>query len=105
MSKELLTKLKRKKQRIQQAKAGSDHPRGRDRAEKARIHLDLHLLRNKKGFYMYMSSKRKTSENVGLLLNGARDLLRKDVEKSKVLSAFFAAVFVDKNCPSGLSGP
>ncbi|GAB0176869.1 mitochondrial enolase superfamily member 1 [Grus japonensis] len=42
----------------------------------AKAHLELNLARdvkdNKKGFFKYISSKRKTRENVGLLLNEAR---------------------------------
>jgi len=41
---------------------------------KAKIHLELSLVRDvkdkKKGFFKYISSKRKTSKNVGQLLNG-----------------------------------
>lgn len=46
-----------------------------------KAHLELNLVRNmkgrQKGFYKYIGSKRKTWENVGLLLNGEGDLLRK----------------------------
>jgi len=35
---------------------------------------------NKKGFYRYSSSKRKTRENVGVLLNGAGDPVAKDTK-------------------------
>ncbi|GAB0175932.1 stAR-related lipid transfer protein 4 [Grus japonensis] len=37
----------------------------------------------KKGFYRYISSKVKSKENVGLLLNGAGKLVTKDTEKAK----------------------
>lgn len=76
-----MAKLKyKKKKRIQEVKSGSGHPGGKDRTEKDKTHLEFHLLRNKKGLNRYMSSKRKTSENVVLLLNGAKGLLRKDME-------------------------
>lgn len=39
---------------------------------------------------------------MGLLLNWARELLKMDMEKSKVLSAFSASVFAGKNYPSGI---
>lgn len=42
---------------------------------------------NRKCFYEYRNSKRKTGENVGLLLNGAGDLVTKEKEKAKVLNA------------------
>ena len=51
---------------------------------------------NKKGFYKYINSKRKTRKNVGLLLNGAGDLVTKDMEKAEVFNAFFASFFTDK---------
>lgn len=35
-----------------------------------------------------IKDQRKTRENMGLLLNGAGDLLTNDMEKAKVLSAF-----------------
>jgi len=45
----------------------------RDATRKAKAHLELNLARdvknNKKGFFNYISSKRKTRDNVGLLLN------------------------------------
>ena len=52
---------------------------------------------NKKGFYKYSSSKRKTRENVGLLLNGAGDTVAKDTEKAEVLKAFLASVSTGKS--------
>ncbi|KAK4824189.1 LOW QUALITY PROTEIN: hypothetical protein QYF61_012005 [Mycteria americana] len=48
----------------------------------------------KKGFSKYISSKRKTREYVGLLLNGAGELVTKDMQKAKALNAFFASVFI-----------
>lgn len=51
---------------------------------------------DKKGFCKYVHSKRKTRGNVGLLLNGAVDLVTKGMEKAEVPSAFFALVFTNK---------
>ncbi|KAK4810509.1 hypothetical protein QYF61_004289 [Mycteria americana] len=69
----------------------------RDGVRKAKAHLELNLVRDvkgdKKGFCGFIISKRKTRENVGLLLNGAGDLVTQDMEKAEVLSAFFASVF------------
>lgn len=46
---------------------------------KGKIHLKLNLARdmksNRKGFLKYIISKRKTRQNVGLLLNGAGDFV------------------------------
>ncbi|GAB0199636.1 mitochondrial enolase superfamily member 1 [Grus japonensis] len=54
---------------------------------------------NKKGFYEYINSKRKIGENVGLLLNGAGDLVTKDTAKANVLNA---SVFREKLMKNGL---
>ncbi|GAB0183716.1 mitochondrial enolase superfamily member 1 [Grus japonensis] len=48
---------------------------------------------NSKVFYRYMNSKRKTRENASLLLSRPGDLVTKDIEKAKVLSAFFVSAF------------
>lgn len=61
---------------------------------KAKAHLQLNLARdvkgNKKGIYGDMGSKRKPSENMGPLLNGAGDLETKSMGKAKVLKALLA---------------
>ena len=44
-------------------------------------------------FYKYINNRRKPRENVGLLLNGAEDLVIKDMEKVKVLNATFTLNF------------
>ena len=49
---------------------------------------------NKKCFYRFISSKAKTWESVGLLPNGAGELVTKDTEK--VLDALFISVFTGK---------
>lgn len=51
---------------------------------------------NKKCLYKYNSSRRKSTENVGPLLNGTGDLLTKDTEKANLLNGFFASVFIGK---------
>lgn len=57
----------------------------RDVTWKAKDHLELNLARNiedyEKGFFKHISSKRKTRENVGLLLKGVCTLVMKDTEK------------------------
>ncbi|GAB0209695.1 mitochondrial enolase superfamily member 1 [Grus japonensis] len=81
MSKELLEKLKGKKEVYRMWKKGVatwEEYRNvvrvcRDATRKAKAHLELNLAGdvkdNKKGFFKYISSKRKTRENVGPLLN------------------------------------
>ncbi|KAK4827148.1 hypothetical protein QYF61_015102 [Mycteria americana] len=73
----------------------------RDRVRKAKADLELSLARdvkdNKKGFYKFINSKRKTKENMGPLLNVARELVTNGTEKAEILDAFFASVFTRKN--------
>ncbi|GAB0206875.1 mitochondrial enolase superfamily member 1 [Grus japonensis] len=75
----------------------------RDATRKAKAHLELNLAMdvkdNKKGFFKYISSKRKTRENVGLLLNEVGALVTEDTEKMELLNAFFASVFTAKVGP------
>lgn len=55
---------------------------------RVKAHLELKLESDmkgsKKGFFGYISCKRKTRKNAGPQLNGARDLMAKDVEKCEV---------------------
>jgi len=75
----------------------------RDATRKARAHLELYLARdvknNKKGFFNYISSKWKTRDNVGPLLNEAGVLVIEDAEQAELLNAFFASVFGAKAGP------
>lgn len=52
--------------------------------------------RSKNSFYKYISCKRKTRENVGLLLNEMGNVLTKNPEKAMVIDGFFALVFTGK---------
>ena len=54
---------------------------------------------SKKGFYGYISSKRKMRENVSPLLNGMGDLVTKTMNKAKILNAFSTLVFTGKIFP------
>ncbi|PKU36828.1 rna-directed dna polymerase from mobile element jockey-like [Limosa lapponica baueri] len=75
----------------------------RDATRKARDPLEFNLARdvkdNKKGFFKYISSKRKIRENVGPLLNKVGALVMEDAEKAQLLNAFFASVFTAKAGP------
>jgi len=73
----------------------------REPTRKAKAHLELNLARDvkgkKKGFFI--SSKWKTRDNVGLLLNEAGVVVVEDTEKAELLNAFFASVFTTKAGP------
>ncbi|GAB0175916.1 mitochondrial enolase superfamily member 1 [Grus japonensis] len=102
--KELLEKLKGKKEvyrmwkkRLATWEEYRDVVREcRDATRKAKAHLELNLARdvkdNKKSFFKYISSKRKTREKVGALV-------MEDTEKAELLNAAFASVFTAKASP------
>lgn len=50
-------------------------------------------VKDKKRFYKYINSKRKTKENMGPLLNGAGALVTKDTEEPEVLNAFCLCLY------------
>jgi len=70
---------------------------------KAKAHLELNLAKdmkdNKKGFFKYVNSKRRTRDNVGLLLNEVGALVSGDVENVEILNTFFVLVFITKTAP------
>ncbi|PKK34045.1 INO80 complex subunit C [Columba livia] len=75
----------------------------RDAVSEAKFHLELNLAKdikdNKKGFFKYISSKRKVRENVGPLLIGVGAMLMDDRKKAELLNAAFAAIFTAKTSP------
>ena len=65
--------------------------------------MELNLARdvknksNEKGFCRCISRKRKTRENVSLMMNnGTGSLVTGNVEKAEVLNIFFTSVFIGK---------
>ncbi|GAB0210220.1 mitochondrial enolase superfamily member 1 [Grus japonensis] len=111
MNKELLGKVKQKKEAFRGWKEGQvawEEYRetvraARDQVRKAKALIEISLARdvkdNKKSFYRYVSEKRRTRENVGPLRNETGDLVTQDMDKAEVVNDFFASVFTG-NCLS-----
>ncbi|GAB0185833.1 mitochondrial enolase superfamily member 1 [Grus japonensis] len=108
MNKELLGKVKQKKEAYRGWKQGQvtwEEYRetlraAREQVRKAKALREISLARdvkdNKKSFYRYVSDKRRTRENVGPLQNETGDLVTQDMEKAEVLNDYFASVFTGK---------
>ncbi|CAM4572640.1 unnamed protein product [Lepidochelys kempii] len=108
LNSEILAALKYKKEAYKKWKIGQmtrDEYKNIARAcrseiRKVKSHLELQLARhvksNKKGFFRYVSNKKKVKESVGPLLNEGGNLVTEDVEKANVLNAFFVSVFTNK---------
>ncbi|KFQ66130.1 hypothetical protein N335_00947, partial [Phaethon lepturus] len=102
LSGDLLGKVKGKKEMHRQWKRGQlswDEYRdaaqfGRDGVRKAKVWLELNLAsntkNNKKGFYRYVSQKRKVKES---MVSKMGRLVTMDEEKAEVFNDFFASVF------------
>ncbi|KAK4819089.1 hypothetical protein QYF61_025348 [Mycteria americana] len=78
----------------------------REKIRKAKAELGLNLAAavkdNKKHFFKYISSKRRTKENLQPLVDGGGNTVTKDEEKAEVLNAFFTSVFNSRaNCSLG----
>ncbi|GAB0189727.1 hypothetical protein GRJ2_001438000 [Grus japonensis] len=108
MNKELLDKLKHKKEACRGWKQGQvawEEYReivraARDQVRKAEALIELNLARdvkdNKKSFCRCIGDKWKTRENVGPLWKETGDLVTRDMEKAEVLNEFFPSVFTSK---------
>ncbi|KAK4827894.1 hypothetical protein QYF61_022317 [Mycteria americana] len=115
LSQDLLVKLKGKKEMQRQWKQGqvcwekyTDPARlCRDGVRKAKAQMELNLARdaknNNKGFYRYVSQKRKAKESIPTVMSKTGKLVTMDEEKAEVLSNFFASVFTG-NLSSHTSG-
>lgn len=75
----------------------------RNGIREAKADLRLSLGRDRKGnrkdFHRSINSKREIRENEALTLNGAGDLVTKDMEKVEVPNAFLTSAFADKTLP------
>ena len=110
MSKELIDKMKGKKNVYEMWKKGlssweeyrSVVRACREVTRKIKAHLELKLAKETKDnmkVFKYVNSKRKTRDNVGPLLNEGGVLVMGDAEKMEMLNAFFALVFASKSPP------
>ncbi|GAB0203155.1 mitochondrial enolase superfamily member 1 [Grus japonensis] len=98
MNKELLGKVKQKKEACRGWKQGQvawEEYRetvraARDQVRKAKALIEISLARdikgNKKSFYRYVSDKRRMRENVGPFRNETGDPVTQDMEKAEVLN-------------------
>ncbi|KAK4825178.1 hypothetical protein QYF61_024658 [Mycteria americana] len=72
----------------------------------AKVQLELNLARdaknNEKGFYRYVSQKRKVKESIPPMMSKSSKLMTMDEEEAEVLNNFFASVFTS-NLPSHTS--
>ncbi|GAB0180024.1 hypothetical protein GRJ2_000467700 [Grus japonensis] len=78
----------------------------REKIRAAKAQLELKLAStvgdNKKGFFKYVNNKRRTRENIGLLLNKNGHLTNRDIDKAETFNAAFTSVF---NTDDGLWDP
>ena len=105
MNRELLLRLREKKRIYRLWKEGQATQNEykevvrmcRGEIRKAKAHLEFNLAagvkRNKKLFYKYINSTRRTKENIHSLLDEAGNVTTEDKEKAEVLNAFFTSVF------------
>ncbi|KFP56376.1 hypothetical protein N322_05521, partial [Cariama cristata] len=108
---DLLVKLKGKKEMHRQWKQGlvswEEHRDAarlcRDDIRKVKAWLELNFVRkaknNQKGFFRYVSQKRKLEEIIPPLMSKTRKLVTTDEEKAEVLNNFFASVFTGNLIP------
>ena len=60
---------------------------------------------NKKGFFRYVNSKRRSKENIGPILVEDGHLTNRDEEKVEAFNAFFASVFNNNDRPWAAQSP
>ncbi|KAK4815948.1 hypothetical protein QYF61_010442 [Mycteria americana] len=81
----------------------------RDGVRKAKVRLELNLARdtkdNEKGFYRYVSQKKKVKESVCPVMNTTGKLVTTDDKKADVVNNFFASVFTGNLSSHTSRGP
>ncbi|KAK4823199.1 hypothetical protein QYF61_027208 [Mycteria americana] len=117
LNRELLVELKRKKKLYdlwKQGRASQKDYRAvvricREKTRKARAQLELKLASvvsdNKRGFFKYVNSKRRSKENIRLILVEDGDLTNRDEEKAEAFNAVFASVFNTTDTPWAARSP
>ena len=82
----------------------------REKTQKAEAQLELKLASvvsgNKKGFFKYVTSRRRSKENTGLIFVEDGHLTNRDEEKAEAFNAFFfASVFKRTDRPWAAQSP
>ncbi|KAK4810867.1 hypothetical protein QYF61_008839 [Mycteria americana] len=111
LNRELLLELRRKNKLYDLWKQGQDLHEDyravdcvcREKTRKAKAQLELKLASaasdNKKGFFKYVNSKRRSKENIGPILVKDGHLTNRDEEKAEAFDAFFASGFNNTDRP------
>ena len=75
----------------------------RNKIRKAKAQMELNLMRdvkdNKRGFFGYISRRRRIKESVPPMINEDGELASSDMAKAEVLNKCFASVFTDGQVP------
>ena len=82
----------------------------REKTQKAKAHLELKLASavqdNKKGFFKYINTKKRSKENIGLIFVEDGRLTNSDEAKAEVFKAFLPhslIILIDLGLPGPLS--
>ncbi|KAK4822413.1 hypothetical protein QYF61_015160 [Mycteria americana] len=117
LNRELLVELKRKKKLYdlwKQGQASQEDYRAvvricREKTRKAKAELELKLASvvsdNKKGFFKYVNSKRRSKENIGQILVEDGDLTNRNEEKVEAFNVVFASIFNNIDRPWAARSP
>ncbi|GAB0209633.1 mitochondrial enolase superfamily member 1 [Grus japonensis] len=117
LNRELLVELKRKKKLYdlwKQGQASQEDYRAvvricREKTRKAKAQLELKLASvvsdNKKVFFKYVNSKRRSKENIGAILVEDAHLTNRDEEKVEAFNVVFASVFNNIDSPWATRSP
>ncbi|GAB0208399.1 mitochondrial enolase superfamily member 1 [Grus japonensis] len=117
LNRKLLVELKRKKKLYDLWKRGQASQEDyramvhicREKTQKAKAQLELKLASvvsdKKKGFFTYLNNKRRSKENIGLILVEDVHLTNRDEEKAEAFNAVFASIFNHTDRPWATRSP